>query len=54
MALALALAAFDDNSLGGAVRDSMPDDVPRDFTTIAKAPYAVANLKLLLNPSGDK
>lgn len=53
MALSLARAAFDDNTLGGAARDSMPDDLPRDFTTVAKtAPYAVANLKLKLNPSG--
>jgi hypothetical protein len=46
------LAIFNNNDLSGAVRDAMPDSLPRDFTKIAQEPYAVANLVVGVNVTG--
>jgi hypothetical protein len=52
MAQEFGLAIFNNNDLSGAVRDALPDSLPRDFTKIANEPYAVANLVVGVNVTG--
>jgi hypothetical protein len=54
MAQEVGLAVFNNNDLSGAVRDALPESLPRDFTKVGNTePYAVANLVIGVNVVGD-
>lgn len=48
------LVEFEDNDLGGRVRDSLPGECPRDFTQHDGLPYAIGNLPLHINVAGQQ
>jgi hypothetical protein len=53
MGAAIGLAVVDNNTLGGVLIDALPIKLLRDFTTVKQQPFAVANLVLLINPTGS-
>jgi hypothetical protein len=54
MGQALGLLFVNNPDMGGAVFDSLPIDMPRDFASIGGSPFAVVNVGLLINQTGEQ
>lgn len=53
IARAIGVAIANDQDLSGALQLALTKKVRRTFTTVGNHPHALANLDLILNPTGD-